>query len=137
MTIALDGAASRRFSLDDRYRDGSGPVYLTGIQAIVRLMLEQRRYDLATGLDTRAFISGYEGSPLARLDLELGRRRSLLDEHGIVFTPGLNEESAAMAVQGTQLASVAAARGMTGWPGSGTARHPDLTVRRTRYGTPT
>ena len=107
MTIALDGAASRRFSLDDRYRDGSGPVYLTGIQAIVRLLLEQRRYDRASGLDTRAFISGYEGSPLAGLDLELGRRRSLLDEHGIVFTPGLNEEAAAMAVQGTQLTSVA------------------------------
>ncbi len=107
MTIALDGAASRHFSLDDRYRDGSGLVYLTGIQAIVRLLLEQRRYDRASGLDTRAFISGYEGSPLAGLDLELGRRRSLLDEHGIVFTPGLNEEAAAMAVQGTQLTSVA------------------------------
>ena len=107
MTIILDGAAARRFTLDDRYRDEPGPVYLTGIQAIVRMLLDQRRHDLASGLDTRAFVSGYEGSPLAGLDLELSRRRPLLDEHGIVFTPGLNEEAAAMAVQGTQLASVA------------------------------
>ena len=107
MTIVLDGAAARPFTLDDRYRDEPGPVYLTGIQAIVRMLLDQRWHDLASGLDTRAFVSGYEGSPLAGLDLELSRRRPLLDEHGIVFTPGLNEEAAAMAAQGTQLASVA------------------------------
>ena len=101
-------AAPRSFSLDDSYRpaDGGAPAYLTGVRAIVRLLLEQRRRDQGTGLNTRAFVSGYEGSPLAGLDLELGRQHSLLAEHGIVFSPGLNEEAAAMAVQGTQLASV-------------------------------
>ena len=93
------------FSLEDRYRAGDGLVHLTGLQALVRLLLDQQRHDRATGLDTRTFVSGYEGSPLAGLDLELGRRSSLLDGHGVVFTPGLNEESAAMAVQGTQLAA--------------------------------
>ncbi len=112
MTTVQDAPAAgepRRFSLDDRYRaaDEPVPVYLTGVQAVLRLLLDQRRHDQANGLDTRAFVSGYEGSPLAGLDLELGRRQSLLDEYGIVFTPGLNEEAAAMAVQGTQLASVA------------------------------
>ena len=92
------------YSLDDRYR--ASAVHLTGIQALVRMLLEQHRHDRATGLDTRTFVSGYEGSPLAGLDLELGRRSALLDEHGVVFTPGLNEEAAAMAVQGTQLAAV-------------------------------
>ena len=98
----------RSFSLDDSYRPAGGgrPAYLTGVRAIVRLLLDQRRRDQAAGLDTRAFVSGYEGSPLAGLDLELGRQQSLLAEHGIVFSPGLNEEAGAMAVQGTQLASV-------------------------------
>ena len=100
-------AALRQLSLADRYEASEGVVHQTGVHALVRLLLDQRRHDRASGLDTRAFVSGYEGSPLAGLDLELGRRRTLLDEHGILFTPGLNEESAAMAVQGTQLASVA------------------------------
>ncbi|MGW6455466.1 indolepyruvate ferredoxin oxidoreductase family protein [Streptomyces sp. NPDC055078] len=108
MTI-VDGRSvspHRPFSLDDRYLAPSGTVHMTGVQALVRLLLDQRRRDSAHGLDTRAFVSGYEGSPLAGLDIELGRRQALLDEHGVLFTPGLNEEAAAMAVQGTQLASV-------------------------------
>jgi indolepyruvate ferredoxin oxidoreductase len=117
MTIA----ETRRFSLDDRYRAEPGTVYLTGVQAIVRMLLDQRRHDQACGLDTRLFISGYEGSPLAGLDLELARRQPLLDEHGIVFRPGLNEESAAMAVEGTQLgqqAGIGRHDGVTGiWYG--------------------
>src|SRR5579859_5111826 len=107
---------TRRFSLDDRYRPAAGPVYLTGLQALLRMLVDQRRRDDAAGLDTRLFISGYEGSPLAGLDLELFRQQPLLDEHGIVFRPGLNEESAAMAVQGTQLAAV-----------TGGARHEGVT----------
>jgi indolepyruvate ferredoxin oxidoreductase len=107
-TAELTKAGPRSFSLDDSYRpaDSGSPAYLTGVRAIVRLLLDQRRHDQAAGLDSRAFVSGYEGSPLAGLDLELGRQPSLLAEHGIVFSPGLNEEAAAMAVQGTQLASV-------------------------------
>jgi indolepyruvate ferredoxin oxidoreductase len=76
---------------------------MSGIEALVRLVLEQRWLDLDRGFRTSAFITGYEGSPLGGLDLEMQRARPLLDEAGAVFTPGLNEELAATAVAGTQL----------------------------------
>ncbi len=76
---------------------------MSGIQAVVRLVLDQRRLDRSRGFDTAAFVSGYEGSPLGGLDLELERARRRLDEEGVVFAPALNEELAATAVAGTQL----------------------------------
>ncbi|GGM35675.1 pyruvate ferredoxin/flavodoxin oxidoreductase [Dactylosporangium sucinum] len=92
-------------SMLDRYVCDDGTVYLTGIQALVRMLLDQRRLDRARGLRTAGFVSGYEGSPLAGYDLELARRSALLDEHDVIHRPGLNEELAATAVQGTQLAA--------------------------------
>ncbi|GLW06932.1 indolepyruvate ferredoxin oxidoreductase [Microtetraspora sp. NBRC 13810] len=91
-------------TLDDRYLRREGEVYLTGIQALVRVLLDRSRADRLAGVDGAAFVSGYEGSPLAGFDLELGRRAGLLAEHGIVHTPGLNEELAATSVMGSQLA---------------------------------
>jgi len=89
--------------LDARYRDETCRVLMTGIQALARVPLERARIDRAAGMRTAAFVSGYEGSPLGGYDLELGRQRALLDEHDVRFEPGLNEELAATAVQGTQL----------------------------------
>ena len=86
-------------NLDDRYTAEHGSVYLTGIQALVRLPMEQMRRDRAAGLNTAAFISGYEGSPLGGYDLALNRVRPLLDEHRIHFVPGVNEDLAATAPQ--------------------------------------
>ena len=91
-------------SLDERYQLQDGTIYLTGIQALVRMLLDRARHDRARGLTTACFVSGYEGSPLGGYDLELARHRALLDEHGIVFKPGLNEELAATSVSGSQLA---------------------------------
>ena len=65
--------------LDDRYTAEQGAVYLTGIQALVRLPMDQMRRDRRAGLNTAAFISGYEGSPLGGYDLALARVRPLLD----------------------------------------------------------
>lgn len=90
-------------SLRDRYEATAGRVQLTGIQALARLPIEQHRRDLGAGLSVATFISGYEGSPLAGYDLELGRIRDLLELNDIAFVPGLNEEAAATAIQGTQL----------------------------------
>lgn len=86
-----------------RYQATAGRVQLTGIQALARLPIDQHRRDLAAGKDVATFISGYEGSPLAGYDLELGRLRSLLDANDVRHVPGLNEEAAATAVQGSQL----------------------------------
>ncbi|MXP23859.1 indolepyruvate ferredoxin oxidoreductase family protein [Gordonia sp. HNM0687] len=96
---------TRDFTLSDRYEMTDGELYLTGLQALVRVPLEQRRRDVATGVRSGTLISGYEGSPLAGYDLELNRQRELLDQEAIVFRPGVNEELAANAVQGSQLAS--------------------------------
>ncbi|AQT79368.1 2-oxoacid ferredoxin oxidoreductase [Mycolicibacterium litorale] len=96
--------------LDDRYDLPAGEIHLSGIQALVRLPLDQRRLDQRHGLDVAVFISGYEGSPLAGLDLQLSRQKKRLAEHRIVFQPGVNEELAATAVQGSQLASASADR---------------------------
>ncbi len=89
--------------LDDKFRIESGSAYLTGIQALVRLPLDQMRRDLRAGLNTAAFISGYEGSPLGGYDMALARSRALLEENRIHFVPGLNEDLAATAVLGSQI----------------------------------
>ncbi len=89
-------------TLDDKYVSDQNRVYLTGIQALVRLALVQRRRDLAAGLNTAGFISGYRGSPLGGLDEALWKAKKHLEAHHVKFVPGVNEELAATAVWGTQ-----------------------------------
>ncbi|HMR30441.1 MAG TPA: indolepyruvate ferredoxin oxidoreductase family protein [Geminicoccaceae bacterium] len=89
-------------SLDDKYTKAAGRVFVTGIQALVRLPLEQRRRDLAAGLNTAGYITGYRGSPLGAYDQQLSRAKALLAEHHVVHQPGVNEDLAATACQGTQ-----------------------------------
>ncbi len=89
-------------SLDDKYTLASGRIYLTGIQALVRLPMLQRARDVAAGLNTAGFISGYRGSPLGGFDQALWRAKQHLQEHHIHFQPGVNEELAATAVWGSQ-----------------------------------
>ncbi|SDU57528.1 indolepyruvate ferredoxin oxidoreductase family protein [Gordonia westfalica] len=93
------------FSLDDRYARESGTIYLSGIQALVRMVRDRARVDRRQNLNTASFISGYEGSPLAGYDLELARRRDLLAPYDITHRPGLNEEIAATSVMGSQVAA--------------------------------
>lgn len=73
------------FSLDAKYTLERGRVYLSGIQALVRLPFDQHRADRARGLNTATFISGYRGSPLGGLDQTLERNPKLLAEHNVVF----------------------------------------------------
>jgi indolepyruvate ferredoxin oxidoreductase len=93
-------------TLDDKYTRTTGRVYLTGVQALVRLPLEQQRLDERNGLKTAGFISGYRGSPLGTYDAELGKAQAHLERAGIRFMPGVNEDLAATAVWGTQQAEV-------------------------------
>ncbi|MEU7815368.1 indolepyruvate ferredoxin oxidoreductase family protein [Pseudonocardia sp. NPDC049154] len=113
-------------TLDDRYAAERGRVLLTGIQALVRLTLEQRRLDTARGFDTRVFVSGYQGSPLGGLDSELVRSRRFLDPAGVVFQPGVNEELAATAVAGTQLLGEVPGRRHEGVAGFWYGKNPGL-----------
>ncbi|HXK22804.1 MAG TPA: indolepyruvate ferredoxin oxidoreductase family protein [Myxococcota bacterium] len=98
-------AIDTSYQLEDRYRRTAGRVYLTGTQALVRLPLVQHQRDLATGLKTAGFVSGYPGSPLGQYDGALHQARAFLAEHDIHFQPGLNEDLAATAVWGSQFAS--------------------------------
>jgi indolepyruvate ferredoxin oxidoreductase len=95
-------AALREVSLEDKYALESGRVFLTGTQALVRLLILQRQRDALAGLDTAGFVSGYRGSPLGGLDQALWRARKFLDRARITFQPGVNEDLAATAVWGTQ-----------------------------------
>ncbi|WP_426173091.1 indolepyruvate ferredoxin oxidoreductase family protein [Massilia sp. TWR1-2-2] len=89
-------------TLDDKYTAKSGNIFLSGIQALVRLPMIQRERDLAAGLDTAGFISGYRGSPLGGLDETLWKAKAHLEAHHVRFVPGVNEDLAATAVWGTQ-----------------------------------
>ncbi|MDN5860139.1 MAG: indolepyruvate ferredoxin oxidoreductase family protein, partial [Pseudonocardia sp.] len=89
--------------LADRYRSGGGPVLLTGVQAIARMLVEQHAADRASGLNTATFVSGYQGSPLGGLDQTLARAAELQENAGLTLVPGVNEELAATAVWGSQL----------------------------------
>jgi indolepyruvate ferredoxin oxidoreductase len=89
-------------SLEDKYRFREGRVFMSGVQALVRLPLVQKWRDAAAGLNTAGFISGYRGSPLGGYDQELWRAKKWLKEQDIHFVPGVNEELGATAVWGSQ-----------------------------------
>ena len=91
-----------QITLHDKYARTEGRIYLTGVQALVRLPLVQRRLDQAAGLNTAGFITGYRGSPLGTYDRELWAAEAHLRKHQITFVPGLNEDLAATSAWGSQ-----------------------------------
>ena len=114
----LDG-----YRLEARYEGSDGRVFITGTQALVRIALDQARRDQAAGLRTAGFISGYRGSPLGAVDLELWRVNDLLAQHRIKFLPAVNEDLAATAMLGSQQVESHPAREADGvfglWYGKG------------------
>jgi indolepyruvate ferredoxin oxidoreductase len=90
------------YRLEDRYRREDGSVFLTGTQALVRILVEQARSDRAVGITSGGLVSGYRGSPLGGFDQELWRQQKLLAEHDIRFEPGLNEDLGATMLWGAQ-----------------------------------
>ncbi len=111
------------FSLDDKYATESGPILVSAMEALVRVALMQRRRDVARGLNTAGFISGYRGTPLSGNGTALDRAKPYLDDHHIHNTPGINEELAATAVWGTQQVNLFEGANYDGvfsmWYGSG------------------
>ncbi len=89
-------------TLDDKYLQTTGRVYLSAMQTLVRLPLDQRAHDQRKGMRTGGFISGYRGSPVGGYDREVWRAEALLKERDIHFEPAINEETAATAIWGTQ-----------------------------------
>src|SRR5690606_21426525 len=96
------GVTDPDYTLDHKYTRTRGRIYLSGVQALVRLPLVQRLRAQAAGLDTGGFISGDRGSPLGGVDLELWRARKYREQANVKFQPGLNEDLGATMVWGTQ-----------------------------------
>ncbi|MGZ5155277.1 MAG: indolepyruvate ferredoxin oxidoreductase family protein [Caldimonas sp.] len=90
------------YRLADNLAAGSGVVFLTGTQALIRLALMQSARDAAQGVKSQGFISGYRGSPLGMVDQQAWKAAKLLDQAGVKFLPAINEELGATAVLGTQ-----------------------------------
>jgi Indolepyruvate ferredoxin oxidoreductase, alpha and beta subunits len=89
-------------TLEEKYTATKGWVYMTGMQALVRLPIQQRLRDMASGRNTGGYVSGYRGSPLGRYDMEMWSAEKLLKQYNIQFRPGLNEDLAATAIWGSQ-----------------------------------
>ncbi|WP_428541626.1 indolepyruvate ferredoxin oxidoreductase family protein [Profundibacter sp.] len=97
---------AQNISLNDRFDLEKSPVLLNGTQALVRLMLMQQARDAAAGLNTAGYCTGYRGSPLGAVDLQMQRAQKVLEASNITFQPGMNEDLAATAIWGTQQAEL-------------------------------
>lgn len=113
----------RDVKLDDKYTLLNGRIFVTGIQALVRLPMLQKLRDEKAGLNTAGYISGYRGSPLGALDQQLIKASAFLQQHNIIFQPGVNEELALTACSGTQQINLQGAGAYDGvfslWYGKG------------------
>ncbi|WP_189369958.1 indolepyruvate ferredoxin oxidoreductase family protein, partial [Tateyamaria omphalii] len=98
--------STQKISLNDRYDLEKRPVLLNGTQALVRLMLMQKVRDTAAGLNTAGLVTGYRGSPLGAVDMQMTRALKQLAAHDVTFQPGLNEDLAATALWGAQQAEL-------------------------------
>ena len=96
----------RPTTLDTKYDLSQDHIFVSGAQAVVRVLLTQRELDRRAGHRTAGFVSGYRGSPLGRLDSNLFGAKAQLAAADVVFEPGLNEDLAATAVWGAQQAEM-------------------------------
>jgi indolepyruvate ferredoxin oxidoreductase len=128
VTVAESQSRGGRISrsVESRYEVGPNSVFLTGTQALVRTIFDQLRFDRDRGHRTGAFVSGYPGSPLGGFDQELARQSRLRDELGVVHVPGQNEELAATAVWGSQIATTFPDSRLEGVVGVWHAKGPGL-----------
>jgi len=103
-TMSTLPVQSARSSLaEERYETTEGRVYLSGIQALVRLPIEQMRRDAAAGLRTKSYVTGYPGSPLGGYDIAVKQAKETFERYGIKHVPAQNEELAATTLTGTQM----------------------------------
>ena len=100
------GMTNHKVSLNDKFDLNKPSVLLNGTQALVRLMLMQKARDSAAGLNTAGYVTGYRGSPLGAVDMQMVRAQTALTASDVRFDPGLNEDLAATALWGAQQAEM-------------------------------
>jgi indolepyruvate ferredoxin oxidoreductase len=133
--------ALRPYKLSDNLAATSGQVFLTGTQALVRLLLMQKRVDERQGWKTAGFVSGYRGSPLGMVDQQLWKAKTFLDDAQVNFLPAINEDLAATACLGVQRVALDPKRTVDGvfamWYGKGPGvdRSGDALKHGNVYGT--
>jgi indolepyruvate ferredoxin oxidoreductase len=138
-----DTPALRPYQLSDNLAADSGAVFLTGTQALVRLLLAQKKQDERAGLNTAGFVSGYRGSPLGMVDQQLWKAKKFLAQSNIEFLPAINEDLAATACLGVQRVALDPQRTVDGvfamWYGKGPGvdRSGDALKHGNVYGTST
>jgi len=142
-TLEQASPALRDYKLSDNLGARSGQVFLTGTQALVRLLLAQKALDERAGLKTAGFVSGYRGSPLGMVDQQLWKASKFLDAAQINFLPAINEDLAATACLGVQRVALDPKRTVDGvfamWYGKGPGvdRSGDALKHGNVYGTST
>ncbi|MDH0864907.1 indolepyruvate ferredoxin oxidoreductase family protein [Mitsuaria sp. GD03876] len=133
--------ALRPYQLSDNLAASAGQVFLTGTQALVRLLLMQKALDERQGLKTAGFVSGYRGSPLGMVDQQLWKAKKFLDKAAVNFLPAINEDLAATACLGVQRVALDPKRTVDGvfamWYGKGPGvdRSGDALKHGNVYGT--
>src|SRR5262249_20309025 len=106
LPVEARAMALNQVTLDDKYDLAKSRIFVTGFQAIVRLCLIQKERDRRAGLNTAGYVTGYRGSPLASLDQQFIRAQRSVDKYDIRFQAGVNEDSAATAIWGSQQAEL-------------------------------
>lgn len=124
-------------TLHDRFDLTKSAVLLNGTQALVRLMLMQKARDRAAGHETAGFVTGYRGSPLGAVDVQMERAAADLKAADITFQPGLNEDLAATALWGSQQAGLRGDGRFDGVFGLWYGKGPGVDRSATRCATPT
>ncbi len=93
-------------SLNDRYNLNKDKVLLSGTQALVRATLMQAARDKENNICSAGFVTGYRGSPLGAVDMQFEKAITETRKWNVIFQAGLNEDSAATALWGTQQAEL-------------------------------
>ncbi|MDE3205079.1 MAG: indolepyruvate ferredoxin oxidoreductase family protein [Acidobacteriota bacterium] len=122
----LAALPDRATGLSDYLSRDAQVLHLSGVTAVVRMLVDVLRWDTQAGRATAGFVSGYQGSPLAGLDREL--ERALLHDLGveIVHRPAVNEELAVTAVMGSQIAATLSSSRVDGVVGVWYGKAPGL-----------
>jgi len=141
MSSTFTAPPLRDYKLSDNLAAQSGAVFLTGTQALVRLLLAQKCLDERAGLNTAGFVSGYRGSPLGMVDQQLWKAKKFLEAAKVNFLPAINEDLAATACLGVQRVALDPKRTADGvfamWYGKGPGvdRSGDALKHGNVYGT--
>jgi indolepyruvate ferredoxin oxidoreductase len=99
---------------------------VSGVEALVKLLVLRQQLDERDGLRTATMVSGYPGSPLGAFDMTVESEKEALSSHQVIHRPGVNEELAAATVWGSQMGAAIGYSGIDGVAGVWYGKGPGL-----------